>query len=259
MTPIVEFRDVGFRRSEGTIFHRLTVSVPRGGMVALLGPNGVGKTTLLNMVVGLVRPQSGTVLVDGRALPSWERKQLSCYAALVPQDLELPFAFRVEEVVAQGRVPHLRRFGGPSVHDHAVIEDAMEAVGVLHLRDRLFSELSGGERQRVKLAVGLAQQPRLILLDEPMQQLDVGRQIELISLLQQLNQQGITIVAAMHDLALIGENFSTAILLTPEPGSMMGRTEEILQPDLLARAFSVPRSQLENHRLIGPLTDRVIG
>ncbi len=251
MAAIVEFRDVCFRWGEDPIFHRLSLSVPCGGMVALLGPNGVGKTTLLKMVVGLVRPQSGTVLVDGRALPTWERKQLSRYSALVPQDLELPFAFRVEEVVAQGRVPHLRRFGGPSAHDHEVVESAMEAVGVLHLRERLFSELSGGERQRVKLAIGLAQQPRLILLDEPMQQLDVGRQIELIALLRQLNQQGITIVAAMHDIALIGENFSTAILLTPELDSIVGRTDEILQPDLLARAFSVPRSELDNHRLVG--------
>ena len=216
-------------------------------MVALVGPNGVGKTTLLQMVVGLVPPNSGTVLVDGRPLPTWPRKQLSCYSALIPQELELPFAFRVEELVIQGRVPHLSLFGGPSSGDHAVVEKAMDAVGVLPLRNRLFSELSGGERQRVKIAIGLAQQPRLMLLDEPMQQLDVGRQIELIALLQKLNQGGITIVAAMHDLALVSENFSTAILLTPEPASFMGPTNEVLQPDLLARAFSVPRSRLENH------------
>jgi len=247
MASIVEFREVSFSRNQGVIFDRLSLAVPRGEMVALVGPNGVGKTTLLKMVVGLVHPDSGAVLVDDRPLPTWLRKQLSCYSALVPQELELPFAFRVEELVVQGRVPHLSLFGGPSAGDHDVVEQAMEAVGILPLRHRLYSELSGGERQRVKIAIGLAQQPQLMLLDEPMQQLDVGRQIELIALLQKLNQRCITIVAAMHDLALVSENFSTAILLTPEPSSIMGPTHEVLQPDLLARAFSVPRSRLENH------------
>ncbi len=108
----------------------------------------------------------------------------------------------------------------------------------------MYSELSGGERQRVKIAIGLAQQAKVMLLDEPTQHLDVGRQIELIALLRQLNQGGITIIAAVHDLKLVGENFSSTILLTPEPGWFAGSTAEVMRADLLERAFSVGRAAL---------------
>ncbi len=129
----------------------------------------------------------------------------------------------MEEIVAQGRVPYQPLFGASTTaDDHEAVESAMEAVDIVGLRHRVYSELSGGERQRVKIAIGLAQQPKLMLLDEPTQHLDVGRQIELIALLRQLNQRGITIIAAVHDLNLVAENFSSAILLTPEPAWIRG-------------------------------------
>ena len=107
------------------------------------------------------------------------------------------------------------------------------------LRHRFYSELSGGERQRVKIAIGLAQQPKLMLLDEPTQHLDIGRQIELIDLLRRLNEGGITIISAMHDLNLVAENFSSVIMLTPEPSWIAGSTAEVMRPELLGRAFSI--------------------
>ncbi len=115
------------------------------------------------------------------------------------------------------------------------------------MRKRVFSELSGGERQRVKIAIGLAQQPRLMLLDEPTQHLDLGRQIELMALLRRLVDRGITIVAAMHDLALVREHCSSAILLTPQAPAMAGPVQELLRADLLERAFCVARPSLERY------------
>ena len=247
MPDVIEFRNVGFARAERVIFDDLNFTVEEREMIALIGPNGIGKTTLLKIIAGLLRPTSGEVFLQGRALESWSRRELSCYAALVPQHLDVPFAFPVEELVAQGRVPHLRRFAGPSASDLEVVERAMQAVDIVGMRERAYSDLSGGERQRVKIAIGLAQQPKVMMLDEPTQHLDLGRQIELMGLLRTLNGSGITIVAAMHDLALVRDNFSSVILLSPEAVSIAGPTAEVLRPELLERAFLVDRSSLRRH------------
>ena len=127
------------------------------------------------------------------------------------------------------------------------VEAALEAVDLVSMRNRVFAELSGGEHQRVKIAIGLAQEPQLMLLDEPTQHLDLGRQIELMALLRRLVDRGITIVAAVHDLAMARENFSSGILLSPGAPAISGSVEELLRPKLLERAFSVERLALERY------------
>jgi ABC-type cobalamin/Fe3+-siderophores transport system ATPase subunit len=256
MAAILEFRKVGFAHGVRSIFEDLSFCVQPGETVALMGPNGAGKTTLLKLAAALLRPLPGEVLVQGRELKQWERRQLSCCVALVPQHLEVPFAFRVEEIVAQGRVPHLGFFGGLTGNDLDAVESAMEAVDILNMRHRVFAELSGGERQRVKIAIALAQQPRLMLLDEPTQHLDLGRQIEVMALLRRLVERGITIVAAMHDLALVREHCSSGILLTPESPAVAGPVAELLRADLLQRAFSVERPSLDRYLAGEPTTGR---
>ena len=247
MSAIMEFRNVSFSHGARKIFDNLSFSVQQGETFALMGANGAGKTTLLRLVSGLLRPSSGEIFVNGRELSQWNRKQLSCCVALVPQHLEVPFAYRVEEIVAQGRVPHLRFFGGLSSSDHEAVESAMEAVDILDMRSRIFTELSGGERQRVKIAIALAQQPKLMLLDEPTQHLDLGRQIELMALLRRLVEHGITIVAAMHDLALVREHCTSGILLSPDACATVGRVVDLLQPDRLKQAFSVEGAGLQRY------------
>jgi iron complex transport system ATP-binding protein len=247
MSAILEFRNIAFAHGARTIFDSLSFPIEQGEMVALIGPNGIGKTTLLKLAAGLLKPSSGEILVEGRELAQWSRRGLSCCVALVPQHLEVPFAFRVEEIVAQGRVPHLQRFRGLSNADVDAVESAMEAVDISHMRNRVFSELSGGERQRVKIAIGLAQQPKLMLLDEPTQHLDMGRQIELMALLRRLTGRGITILAAIHDLALARDNCPSGILLMPNAPPTVGPVEKLLDADLLERAFSVERLDLDRY------------
>jgi iron complex transport system ATP-binding protein len=246
-SPLLEFRNVSFSRGSRLLLDRLSFTVEKQDMVGLLGPNGIGKTTLLRLATRLLRPDSGEILLQGKPLVEWPRRGLPRCIALVPQELEVPFNFCVEEIVAQGRVPYLPLFARTTSNDRKAIDTAMDAVDILALRRRIYSELSGGERQRVKIAIGLAQQPQLMLLDEPTQHLDIGRQIELMSLLRDLNQQGLTILAAVHDLNLVTENFSSVILLTPEPSWITGPAADVMQPQLLERAFSVGQSELAQY------------
>jgi ABC-type cobalamin/Fe3+-siderophores transport system ATPase subunit len=222
----------------------MSFAIQKQAMIALVGPNGVGKTTLLKLASRLLLPASGEILLEGKPLSAWSRRELPRAIALVPQELEIPFNFSVEEIVAQGRVPYQPWFGAGTKKDRAAVESAMQAVDIVGLRHRFYSELSGGERQRVKIAIGLAQQPKLILLDEPTQHLDVGRQIELLALLRRLNRCGITILAAVHDLNLVAENFSSVIMLTPEPAWIAGPSSDVLQPERVARAFSIGSAAL---------------
>lgn len=158
----------------------------------------------------------------------------------MPQDVEVPFPFTVEQFIEQGRTPYLRLFGGLQAADRTAIEEAMDLTDTRSLRCRVFNQLSGGERQRVKIALGLAQQPKLLLLDEPMQHLDIGRQFEMVDLIRALSRRGIAILASMHDLALIEAAFSSVWLLSPQETMRKGTPEEILHPDLLQRAFQCP-------------------
>ncbi len=246
-SPLLEFRDVSFSRGSRLLLDRLSFTVEKQDMVGLLGPNGIGKTTLLRLAARLLTPGSGNILLQGKSLTEWSRRHLPRCIALVPQELEIPFNFCVKEIVAQGRAPYLPLFARNTHTDRRAIDAAMDAVDILPLRHRIYSELSGGERQRVKIAIGLAQQPQLMLLDEPTQHLDIGRQIELMSLLRDLNQQGLTILAAVHDLNLVAENFSSVILLTPEPSWITGPAADVMQPHLLERAFSVGQSELAQY------------
>ncbi|HWR14379.1 MAG TPA: ABC transporter ATP-binding protein [Terriglobales bacterium] len=243
MSALIESRNLEFAFGSRTIFQKVSFCIEPGEMVALLGANGAGKTTLLKLIAGLLQPRAGEVFAEGREPRNWDRRELSKFVALVPQQLEVPFLFSVEEIVAQGRVPYAGRFGHLSGYDRQVVEHAMESVDVLKLRDRYYAELSGGEQQRVKIALGLAQEPKVMLLDEPTQHLDVGRQIEFLSLLRRLNRQGITIFAAVHDLSLVRENFTRAILLL-EGRCIAGFTDKVMRPELLEAAYSVERSAL---------------
>jgi ABC-type cobalamin/Fe3+-siderophores transport system ATPase subunit len=158
----------------------------------------------------------------------------------VPQHLELPFEFTVQQVVEQGRTPYIGMLRGPGRSDRMAVDRALDLADVSSLRHRIFNELSGGERQRVKIALGLAQEPRLLLLDEPTQNLDIGRQVELIDLLHFLRDEGITILASMHDLHLVDKNFSTVLLLSPGQPLASGSPEQMLKPSILEHAFQCP-------------------
>ena len=240
MRPLLEFRNVRFEYGARTILREICMNVAAKSCCALIGPNGVGKTTLLRLAAGGLTPAVGEVLMDGMAVAALGRRERARMVALVPQQLEIPFDYTVEQIVEQGRAPYVGLLRGPGREDRVAVDRALDLADVRAMRGRIFNELSGGERQRVKIALGLAQEPRLLLLDEPTQNLDIGRQVELIDLLHLLRDEGITIFASMHDLHLVQGNFSQVHLLDEDRALTSGTPEEMLTADQLTRAFHCP-------------------
>jgi iron complex transport system ATP-binding protein len=240
MTPLLRFSDVSFGYNDREVICAASFDLQAGSCTALIGPNGAGKTTMLQLAAGTLRCTSGNVLLNGKSMRALALRTVARTIALVPQQLDIPFQFTVRQVVEQGRTPHLGILRGPVREDRMAVDRALDLADVTALQYRVFNELSGGERQRVKIALGLAQQPKLLLLDEPTQNLDIGRQVELIDLLHFLRAEGITIFASIHDLQLVEGNFSSVVLLSPDIPLMSGTPEEMLKPALLEKAFNCP-------------------
>ena len=240
MNPLLRFVDVSFGYGGNNVIQSTSFDLHEGSCTALIGPNGVGKTTLLRLAAGVLQCSAGSVLLDDVPLSRLALKTVARTIAFVPQQLDLPFQFTVRQVVEQGRTPYLGLLRGLMREDRIAVDRALELADVSVLQHRIFNELSGGERQRVKIALGLAQQPKLLLLDEPTQNLDIGRQVELIDLLHFLRAEGITIFASIHDLQLVEGNFSSVLLLSPEMPLMNGTPPEILKPSILEKAFNCP-------------------
>ncbi len=240
MRTLLQFMDVSLSYGRHSVLEDLSFSVEEGECVALVGPNGVGKTTLLRLAAGVLACSYGSVSLAGRRLDTLKPAEAARLVALVPQRFNVPFDFTVEQIVEQGRTPYLGLFSSWKRQDRRAVERALDLADVTSLRKRIFNELSGGERQRVKMALGLAQEPRLLLLDEPTQSLDPGRQLELLDLIRILNDEGITILAAMHDLQLIQGTFSSVLLVGPEQDVCKGCPQDVLVPDILERVFDCP-------------------
>lgn len=242
---LLDFDNIGFGYGDTRLVQDLTACICASDCIALVGRNGVGKTTLLRLAAGILAPDCGEVRLKQRPMQSLKHREIARSIAFVPQNVEVSFSFTVEQFIEQGRTPFLKVFGGLDAADRKAIERAMDLTDTSSLRSRPFNELSGGERQRVKIALGLAQQPQLLLLDEPMQHLDIGRQFEMIDLIGSLRQEGIAILASMHDLALIEGVFPTVWLLSQDERMRQGPPSEMLHPKLLEDAFNCP----PRHRL----------
>jgi len=217
-----------------------TLHVARGERVAVIGPNGAGKSTLLRVVAGLLRPVTGTVELAGDRLDRLDREAIARRLAVVPQLPILPFATTVEEVVALGRLPHEHPVRGMRPGDRAAVAAAIERVGVGHLLGRDARELSLGERQLVLLAMAVAQDAPVLVLDEPTVHLDLRHQIEVMDLLGDLNaRDGTTVLAVLHDLRLAAHFFPRLILLDRGRVVADGAPAEVLAAERIRDVFGV--------------------
>ena len=210
------------------IIKGISFSVSEGEFLGVIGPNGAGKTTLLKALTKVLKPYRGDILYCGRNISNLSAGELAREIAVLPQILEIPFSFTVEEFVLMGRFPHLKRMEKPKTHDLEVVEKVMEQAEVLPLRKRKINQLSGGERQRVLFAQALAQEPHLFLLDEPVSHLDIKHQVEILDLLKRLNKEKLTVVAILHDLNLASEYCKQIVLLDNGYINRKGSPGEVL-------------------------------
>lgn len=236
------------------VLDHVSATIPRGGLVGILGPNGSGKTTLLRLMSGTRTPTSGRVLLDDRPLASLPRRELAQRLAVVPQETHLAFDYSVMEMVLMGRHPHLGLFDVEGPSDIAVARESLAATGTAALEDRDFNTLSGGEKQRVIIAAALAQASDVLLLDEPTASLDLGYQLEVAGLLHHLNRErGMTMVVSTHDLNLAAGLCRTLILLRAGRVLASGPTEAVLTSKNIRALYDV-EADVTRHEAAGHMT-----
>ena len=216
----------------------ITFSLPAGQMTGLVGPNGSGKSTIIKALSRVLAPQGGRVLMDGRDIREIPRRELACLLGVVPQIPLLPGSFSAFEIVLMGRNPHLGLLRYEGRHDMEIAMESMRQTGTTHLAGRRIGELSGGEIQCVVIARVLTQQPRIILMDEPTANLDVGRQIEILDLMQGLcRREGLTVGVALHDLNLAVQYCSQMVLLAEGGIRASGTPREVVSAENIRAAY----------------------
>lgn len=245
MTPFVELRDVHFaypgperRRAGSFALGGLAFALEAGEILGVIGPNSAGKTTLIRLLTRVLEPARGEIRLDGRPLARLTRWELARQVAVVPQELPPALPFSVEQLVLMGRYPHAPGRFFESEADLAVARQAMARTGVLDLARAPVDGLSGGERQRAVLARALAQEPRLLVLDEPTAHLDLRYQVECVALMRRVNREhGTTILLVSHDLDLAAEVCDRLLLLSAGHVVSLGTPAEVLDERRLAEVY----------------------
>ncbi|MEM7754086.1 MAG: ABC transporter ATP-binding protein [Planctomycetota bacterium] len=233
-------QDIVVRLGGATVLNKVGVSIADGQMLAVIGPNGSGKSTLVRTLAGVLRPQEGAVSIDGRRLHALSGRARAQTIGFLPQSADAPSLITVQEHVGLGRFARRSRFARWSADDAHVTQSSMATCEVEHLAHRRMESLSGGERQRVRLATLLAQNPKMLLLDEPLTGLDIEHQLGLLHLLRQLNRDGShTVVCVLHDLDLTLRYFDRVVVVDGGTIAADGPPHKVLCPALFERVFGV--------------------
>ena len=249
----LDAKSVTVRLAARVILDAASCRAERGRITAIIGPNGAGKSTLLRAMAGLLPLERGAVEIDGRALSSFDRRDLARQIAYLPQDRTVHWPLAARAIVGLGRLPHR----GGSASDSA-IDGAMRAMDVLALADRPISQLSGGEQARVLVARALAQESGILIADEPTAGLDPAHALELFAIFTRLAAEGRAVVIALHDLTLAARFCHHVVLLVAGRVAASGPTAEVLTPELLSAAFgvSIASGMIEGVPVILPVAPR---
>ena len=235
----------GYDKSD--VLTGVDVAVGNGEMAAIIGPNGSGKSTLLKVLGRLLKPRGGAVLLDGKAIRDLSTSEVSRRMAALPQAPSSPAELTVRELVGYGRYPHVPWLKRMGTADHEAIDKAISECQLESLAHRQVSTLSGGERQRAWLAMALAQEPKLMLLDEPVTFLDIYHQLEVMDLIAQLNKQrGITVLMVLHDINLAARYCDRLIAVSNGRIAYDGPAQEIIRPEVLRDVFNVDAYIVQN-------------
>lgn len=234
---MIEGTGICFARGSRTILHNVDITARDGRVLGLVGPNGSGKTTLLRCLFGSLRPDAGTVTVDGIPLAELNKKETAHKLSVVTQEHESDLPVSIAELVMLGRLPYLGLTGNPTAEDEAIVEQSLRAVGALHLATRDSSELSGGEKQRALIARGLTQRSTHVLLDEPTNHLDIRYQYDIMHLIASLPCASIVV---LHDLNLAARYCDDIMVIHDGRVVTVGPTDDVLTPEILEPVYRLP-------------------
>lgn len=240
MTTTLETKSLTLNYGDSNIIENLNLSIPMNEITVLIGANGCGKSTLLRSIARLLKPKNGSVLLDGQDIFKLSTKQVAKKLSILPQSPVAPEGLTVLQLVKQGRYPHQSWRKQWTEKDEEIVINALKATGVDHLQDKPVDELSGGQRQRAWIAMTLAQDTDIILLDEPTTYLDLTHQIEILDLLFELNQQQKrTIIMVLHDINLACRYADHIITVRDQGVFQQGRPEEIMTTTLVKHVFDL--------------------
>lgn len=235
----LEVRDVSCGYGAGAVVQGVSFALEPGHVVAVLGPNGVGKTTLFKAILGFLPVEQGSIAVDGAALGAMARVEVARALAYVPQKQAVPFAYRVEEFVLMGRAPHLKLLQQPGPEDRAIARAALKEMGIDHLAKKTCTEVSGGELQLACIARALTQRPRYLVMDEPTAALDFGNQARVLRRVLDLADAGIGVIMTTHDPAQAFALDSDVVLLRRDEPAVAGPCRAVLTEETLSRTYGV--------------------
>lgn len=237
---MIRINNLSYGYAQKEVLRNLNIHIEEGGFYAVMGANGCGKTTLLRLVAGMLQPQEGSVEVQGRPVSHFKARELAQRVAFVRQHPQTDFEFSAQEIVMMGRNPYQHHLQNESDADRTIVEDSMRRTNSWHLRQAQPSEMSGGELQRVMIARALAQQTPIMLLDEPISNLDIAHQFEVLELLRQINQEeGKTILLVIHDLNMALRYCGKLLLLHQGGILFQGAISQGLTPENIATVFGV--------------------
>ncbi|PRR84108.1 ABC transporter ATP-binding protein [Clostridium vincentii] len=244
---VTEELNIGYGNIE--IVKNLNLNIPKGKITSLIGANGCGKSTILKTIARILKPTSGTIYINGKAIEKQHSKDLAKIMAVLPQNPEAPKGLKVEELIAYGRFPHQKGFGGLKQEDKDIINWALEKTGILEFRNRYVETLSGGQRQRAWIAMALAQETDILLLDEPTTYLDLAYQLEILQLLQEINQSHkITILMIIHEINNAARFSDYMIGVKKGEIICAGTAKEVMTNTNLKEIFNIDAEIMENPR-----------
>jgi iron complex transport system ATP-binding protein len=251
MSKLLEINNIEFSYNEKKkIFEDISFSIDEGDILCILGPNGAGKSTLIKCINGLLKLNKGDILFKGKNITMMDNDELAKKMGYIPQTHSSTFAFRVIDIVLLGRVPHLGLTESPGKKDYKIAENAMESLGIAHLKDKLYNEISGGERQLVIMARVLTQQPEILLLDEPTSHLDFGNQIRTLGIINKLSKNGLSVIMTSHypDHAFISSN--KVVIMNNGTLMAVGSPEDVVTEENMRNAYeiNVRIMDVEDHR-----------
>jgi iron complex transport system ATP-binding protein len=237
---MLEIRNLNFSYGKNSVLKDINYSATAGEFISIIGPNGAGKSTLVKMMDGILNTEDSEILLEGKSITDFSRKELAQKIAYLPQDSKFTFAYTVREVVMMGRFPYLKGVLTYTAEDLLIAKEMMALMEIDQFAERSFNELSGGEKQRVLIASALAQQPKIILLDEPTSALDLHHQIAIYHILKKLQtEQNLTIVVVTHDINLAAQYCERITLMGNGTIIRDGAPKNVLQFNLLQETFGV--------------------